>query len=627
MIRRLVGGARAASPQLMLLQPPRSARAPARRPFGAGAAGAARPGVLAGMLAGALLAAGGTPSPPGGPATAAGATASTTSAPLLGTGRGGTATVALGAIPMSLNDHTVAGDTEAARIVASTVWVQVFQIGPSLKPQLDTDVVQSAEVVSVNPQTVVYQIAPQAVWSDGVPITAADFQYAWQAQRGGATDVDGSPGSVASTLGYRDMASVVSSNAGRTVTVTFRKPDADWESLFDDLLPAHIAEQVGWNHGFDHYDAHVLVSAGPWLIDKWIPGQEVVLVRNPRWWGTVPRLNRITLVAVTDPSTLAHDVSSHQVQVAAPDTFDATLMAELSDLPTAETESPLGTTMLQLEFNVDHTPLNSVAVRQGIAHAIDRVGIVTTVAQPLNPSVWLDNNHLFANVQSAYNDNATGYETVDLSAAHALLTEGGLVAGAAGTWTSHGAPVTLDLTWSSDDPWSAAIGPLVASQLVGAGFTVDTVPVSGSQLTTTVLPTGAFELALVPVQASAYPSQLGGVFSPTVTAGSPGLAQDWSGFDDPAVDALFSQAQGDLSANQATAMYQQIDQDLWQDMPTFPLLAEPDFMAFSASLLGVQPDPGGLGVLWQMDQWAPLVAAPPTPPVTTTTQGALRSAR
>ena len=208
-------------------------------------------------------------------------------------GDGGTATVALSAIPTTLNDHTVAGDTDATQLVASTTWVQVFQIGgPALKPTLDTEVIQSAEVVSVNPQTVVYQIAPKAVWSDGVPITAADFQYAWQSQRGGATDIDGAPDSVASTLGYRDILSVASSNSGRTVTVTFRTPYADWESLFDDLLPAHIAEQVGWNHGFDHFDPHVLVSAGPWVIKKWIPGQEVVLERNPHWWGTLPRFRR-----------------------------------------------------------------------------------------------------------------------------------------------------------------------------------------------------------------------------------------------------------------------------------------------------------------------------------------------
>jgi peptide/nickel transport system substrate-binding protein len=561
-----------------------------------------------------LLAACGQDADPNG-GTAASITKDTTAPPLLVAGRGGTATVALSAIPTTLNDHTVAGDNEATQLVASTTWVQVFQVGgPALKPTLDTDVVQSAEVVSVNPQTVVYQIAPKAVWSDGVRITAADFQYAWQSQRGGATDIDGAPDSVASTLGYRDILSVVSSNSGRTVTVTFHTPYADWESLFDDLLPAHIAEQVGWNHGFDHFNPHVLVSAGPWLIKKWIPGREVVLGRNPRWWGTVPRYRRIVLETVTNPTVLARDVRTGRVSLAAPNDFGASLLSQLSSLPKTESETSLGTTILQLEFNVRHAPLDSVAIRQGIAHAIDRVGIVTRVAQPLEHYAWQDSNHLFANIQNAYQDNGIGYETVDLSAADALLAAGGLVADAHGTWTSHGLPVTLDLTWSADDPWSAAVGPLVASQLVSAGFDVTTAPVPGSQFFDTVLPTGAFELALVPVQASAYPSQLGGMFSPTATAGSPSLAQDWTGFDDPKIDALFTRAEADLSATQAGATYQEIDQDLWQDMPTLPLLAEPDFVAFSASLSGVQFDPGGLGPLWQMDEWAPLVGEAPVHP-------------
>jgi hypothetical protein len=51
--------------------------------------------------------------------------------PLLVAGRGGTATVALSSIPTTLNDHTVAGDTDATRLVASAVWVQVFQVGPT----------------------------------------------------------------------------------------------------------------------------------------------------------------------------------------------------------------------------------------------------------------------------------------------------------------------------------------------------------------------------------------------------------------------------------------------------------------------------------------------------------------
>jgi peptide/nickel transport system substrate-binding protein len=551
----------------------------------------------------------------GSPAADPGATpraSDRTTAPLLVAGHGGTATVALGSIPTTLNDHTVSGDTAAGRLVASTVWVQVFQIGPGLRPQLDTDVVQSAEVVSVNPQTVVYQIAPKAVWSDGVPITAADFQYAWQSQRGDATDVDGSADSVASTAGYRDIVSVASAAQGRTVTVTFRTPYADWESLFDDLLPAHIAEQVGWNHGFDHFDAHVFVSAGPWIIKKWLPGVEIVLGRNPRWWGTVPRFNRVLLEQDSGPGELTQKLAANRVQVAAVSTFDASLLSQVSSLPRVESETRLGTTMLQLDFNVRRAPLNAVTVRQGIAHTIDRVGIVTKVTQPLEHYSWLDNNHLFANLQAAYSDNATGYETTDLPTADALLAQSGLVPDAHGTWSEHGVPVTLHLTWADDDPWSAAVGPLVASQLVEAGFNVDSEPVSTTELYGTVLPGAEFDLALVPVQATAYPSDLGNVFSPlasTAAAGGATATEDWSGFDDPKVDTLFTEAEEQLSANQAAATYEEIDQDLWLDMPSLPLLAEPGLVAFSATMSGVQSDAGGLGVLWEMNEWAPLVAA------------------
>ena len=528
--------------------------------------------------------------------------------PLLVAGRAGTATVALDAVPLTLNDHTVAGNTDATRLVASAVWVQVFQVGPQMKPTLDTDVVQSAEVVSVNPQTVVYQIAPKATWSDGVPITAADFKYAWQSQRGGATDIDGRPDSVASTLGYRDIVSVASADKGRTVTVTFHTPYADWESLFDDLLPAHIAEQVGWNDGFDRFDPSTLVSGGAWLIKAWVPGQEIVLGHNPTWWGPVPRFTRIILEAVTSPAVLVRGLATHRFQVAAPSTFDASLISQLSARPDIETETQSGATVLQLDFNVRHFPLDSVSVRQGIAHTIDRTGIADSVTQPLEHDAGPDNSHLFANLQPAYTDGATGYETADPVIAATVLAQGGLVADADGTWTLHGTPVTLGLTWADDDPWSAAVGPLIAGQLVAAGFDVATAPVAGSQLLGTVLQAGQFDLALVPERATAYPSQLAAVFSADTTS-SISPSQNWTGFDDPRIDALFTQAQEELSANQAAARYNEIDQDLWLEMPTLPLLAEPDFVAISASVSGVQDDPGGLGALWGINGWAPLVAA------------------
>ncbi len=536
---------------------------------------------------------------------------------------GGTATVALDTVPTTLNDHTLAGATDATRMVASAVWPQVFRVAPGTTPQLDTNVVDSAEVVSVNPQTVVYQIDPRATWSDGVPLSADDFVYAWQSQRGGATDVDGTPDSVASTLGYRDITSVTGSNDGRTVTVVFRLPFTDWASLFDDMVPAHVADTVGWNHGFDRFDAAVLVSAGPWLVQSWQHGVQIVLVRNPHWWASPARLDRVVMRAVPGSDALTSALGSGQVQVAYPASFDASFLAQVSSSASLQTQAQLGTRMLQLEFNVRHAPLDSVAVRQGVAHAVDRAAIATMAGQPEDHSVWEDNDHLFSNGQAWYADDAQGYQRLDLPAAARLLEQGGLVADARGTWTLRGSPVDLTVVWASDDPWSAASGPLIVGELVDAGFDVTAVPVPAADLVGAVLPAGAFDLALVAVHAGAYPTAVARAFSSAPAVTGVGTVSDWSGFDDPHIDALFTQAAQELAAAHDQSLYQQIDQALWTAMPTLPLFAEPTVLVWSASLSAVSDDPGGLGPMWSMRVWARLAAAPRSA-VTGTTQ-AIRS--
>ncbi|MHB8329293.1 MAG: hypothetical protein ACYDD6_06690, partial [Acidimicrobiales bacterium] len=98
-------------------------------------------------------------------------------------------------------------------------------------------------------------------------------------------------------------------------------------------------------------------------------------------------------------------------------------------------------------------------------------------------------------------------------------------------------------------------------------------------------------------------------YSTQTGATGTGRSSDWSGFDDPKIDALFVQAAEELAASQDELLYQQIDSALWAEMPTLPLFAEPTITAWNASLSSVQGDPGGLGPLWSVDQWALLVPA------------------
>jgi peptide/nickel transport system substrate-binding protein len=100
------------------------------------------------------------------------------------------------------NPNTVEGNTPGTLTVLGAVLPSSFVVGANGTPQANLELTQ-AEVVNLNPQTVVYTLNPKAEWSDGAPISAADFKYAWEQQRG--DPIVSSP-DVASIAGYRDIA-------------------------------------------------------------------------------------------------------------------------------------------------------------------------------------------------------------------------------------------------------------------------------------------------------------------------------------------------------------------------------------------------------------------------------------
>lgn len=524
--------------------------------------------------------------------------------------RGGTAVIDVASVPTNLNPHTQAGATEETQAVGDLVWPQCYEIGPGLKPQLDTELLASAEVVGVAPETVVYHINPAARWSDGTPIRAPAFVYLWHEEAAtsasGTGGVRPSPGagSLATTLGYRDIASVTGSKDGTEVTVVFRTPYADWPDLFDNLLPPAQTAASGWSSGFSHLDGASEMSGGPWQIASWQPGVRLVLVHNPKWWGPAPRLGRIVLQAASDTAAMVGNLLGGRTQVIQPAGFDLGTLDAVSSAPQLRSSSSLGTTMLQLVFNTHQGLLATAAVRQAIGHLVDRTKLVTDLVQPLEPLAWVDDSYLYPNVQAGYRDHGQAYLGVNPTEAMSLLAAAGIVPSADGALESDGIPVTLTLVWAAGDPWSALAGPVIAAQLQAAGFSVDSHPLPGSSINAALHPGGSWDLAIAPVQAQAYTSLLAPEYSTAFGPTGVDGIRDLSGFDSPAIDTLFAQGSRQLFAVTAAGIYQQIDQALWAAMPALPLFAEPSMLAWSSSLAGVEGDDGGAGVLYNAQHLA-----------------------
>jgi len=526
--------------------------------------------------------------------------------------QGGTVTVGIDQAATGCNPNTPQGDTWANQLVLAPVLPSAFVVQSNGQPTVDQAVVEQAELVDTSPETIQYTLNPKAVWSDGTPITAADFIYAWQQQRGVSTAIAGTtppPTDAASILGYRDIASVKGSNDQRSVTVVFKTPYADWQGLFHDLLPAHVLSDVGWDPSCSTVDPAIDLSAGPYEIGSVQPG-EVVLVRNPKWWETPGYLDQIVVRTATDSAQLAHWLADGQAQVVEPTSFPQSFLEAVGALGPVKSQLEFGTTLLDLQFATDSPLLSDPRVRQALAYAIDRTRLVDATVS------WADNTtvpavtHFYTQGESGYPNLPSGVtEPFPVKAERKqtikLLHAAGWHQGELGVWTdSDGETLSLRMAVDDGDLWARQNADLIVKQLHAVGVPVTVVSAPSAAEAGLLLAQGSVELALLPIQTTAYPTAA--IAWNTLSLGTPGDngSEDWSMLDNSHVTNGLLQAGQQLNPNSAQPLYQQADQTLWTTMSNLPLFTEPTALAWSSKMSGIGPNPYDAGLLSNSESWA-----------------------
>jgi peptide/nickel transport system substrate-binding protein len=451
------------------------------------------------------------------------------------------------------------------------------------------------------------------------------------------TTLPGATGTTGPAFGYRQIASMTQSAKGRTVTVVFKTPYADWQSLFDYLLPAHVLEKTGWNPTCSTVDPAIDLSAGPYVLDQVVPGKEVVLGRNPRWWEQEPPLQKIVIKIATSPGELARWLADGTVAVALPTGYDEHFLQAVTSQPAITTQSEQSSTFLQLEFSTTSTLTASGDVRLAVAHAIDRQTLVNNVVGWADSTIVPAVSHLYAQTQDGYPSHKPpplqvsgqpGYtpttlpstspttpfpSTADLTATTRLLTASGAIRLGNGPWKFlTGKPLTLRMAVDVADPWASSAAASLVRQLGAAGITVTLVDASDAQAAGLDLPANKADVALLPMHSSPYPSQAIAWYTPLLGAPGTGGSQDWSGFNDAAVNTLLVKASQELNPVTAAPLYTQVDTALWQQMIALPLFTEPSILGWSGTTAGVAPNPNGPSLLWETQNWA--IRVPPTSP-------------
>jgi peptide/nickel transport system substrate-binding protein len=542
---------------------------------------------------------------------------------------GGSISFGMTGSPTGCNPNTPSGDTPATLTVLAGVLPSPYVVDANGMPTPNSDLIASAEPLSLSPLTVVYTLNPKAVWSDGVPITAADFKYAWEQQRG---DPDGSSTDVVSIAGYRDIASVTGTNGGHTVTVKFKTVFADWQQLFSNLLPAHVMERVGWNPNCSTVSPSIDLSGGPFEIAS-VSSSTIRLVQNPKWWGAPANSKSITVHLASSTAQLASWMSSGTVQVAEPTTVTPSFLTDVTGLPDAQSDVDTSNTLLQLDLASSLDARLSPDLRTAIALSINRQQLLNQQVSWAMPGIAVANSHIYVQGQQGYKPapsatvptttipvptSSTSTTVIAASGpvnfpvtpvpvqAGAYLAASGLVKtpGSPYYHSAFGVPFTLHMVVDESDPWAASAAPAIRADLLAAGINTDIQTATSAPAAGEALAGGYADMALLPVTFSPYLAQTLAWY--TTLLGAPGKngSEDWTAYDNTQFEQQVSTASQQLNADTAAGIYQQADTQLWDQMVSLPLYAEPAALAWSRSVGGVLQESRSTSLLWFARYWA-----------------------
>jgi peptide/nickel transport system substrate-binding protein len=547
---------------------------------------------------------------------------------------GGTVTYAAEQEYTAYNNATASQVLFANTLVLNMVQPGPFISKPDLTYELWDEMMVSVEVTSKDPQTVEYVVKPEAVWQDGEPIDCDDFYLSWISGNGklsrpnpdytgpDSVDADGNPISetladfdAAGTTGYEDIDSLTCSEDGKTITTTYSKTFADWQSLFGGLIPAHVveakagiedllavdatassAESVAagevWSTGFDGFDPEMALSGSYYKIDSWTQGQNLILTKNEAFYGQPAILDSIVFLLVPDATQQPAALENGDVQVISPQP-NADLVAQIEGIEGVVADVEQGVTFEHYDFNQANKHLAKLEVRQALALCIDREEIVDTLVTPINPEATVLNNRMYIPSSPDYVDNSDGLAR-DVDAAKALLEGAGYTLGDDGVYVdSDGDRLSLRLGRRDPNPRRQSTNELFAEQCAEAGVELTDDP--AENFNAERLPASDYDIALFAWVATPSLSSNTSIYVP---AGG----QNWNSYDNPEIQTLFDLANAELDQAARATLMDEIDKIIWADMATLPLFQFQEMVAYSDTIQNVVFN-GPLGVTWNANEW------------------------
>lgn len=243
-----------------------------------------------------------------------------------------------------------------------------------------------AKIVTYNGQKVIqatWHLLENAKWSDGTPVTCADFKF--------ALDVSLSPNvGVSSKEDYSAVEAIEwDAKTPKSCKFTYNKVRWDFYQIPRFIpLPAHIEKDIFEKHKNETlaYEKNSLYAKkpsalglynGPYQIAEVQQGSHIVFTPNPHFYGPAPKFKRIVVRIISNTSSLEASLLTNQIDMVAPVgfTIDQAINFEKkiksSNLPFL-VQSKSALFWEHIDINLDSPIFKDKKVRQALLYGVNR---------------------------------------------------------------------------------------------------------------------------------------------------------------------------------------------------------------------------------------------------------------
>jgi peptide/nickel transport system substrate-binding protein len=322
-----------------------------------------------------------------------------------------------------------------------------FNAAGELEPQL-------AETYSVSPDgmTIDFTLRKGIMWQRGYgELTTDDVKFSYE--RFLVTDPKPAYADDWTSL---DHVEIVDKYTGKLV---FNKPQATlWTSVLPMTSGLIVSKKFYEEAGPDKVKTD-LVGTGPYIFSEWTPKQQVVLTRNPDYWGPQPYYDEIDLIPVDDDKAAevalqAGELDFSIISLPSVDRFQGDSNFTVDMIPS--------TAYNWIGMNVESPKLSDINVREAIRYGIDVPSILAAAYNDKAPRA----NELIPEGTLGYWKDAPVYER-DVAKAKDYLAKANLTS------------LDLTMTYENTDEFNTW-GQIVQENLKEVGINVTLNPLDSS---------------------------------------------------------------------------------------------------------------------------------------------------